>query len=139
MDPNASWTQIVTDAKEILERYAGFKECREPTAGMDRTTEVSLDLAANIAALCEWLNRGGFPPDVFVPRPETGPLQGIDIIVRLNALIQPMQADPNAKLAALIYVFEQTARSAGLNVAQAVDLLCSAWARGDAMTGATPS
>lgn len=139
MDPNARWTMIVANAKEILERYAGFKECGEPTAGMDRTTEVSLDLAANIAALCEWLNNGGVPPDVLVPAPEHGPLQGIDIIARLSALMVPMQADPNAKIAALIYVFEQTARGAGLNVAQAVDLLCSAWARGDALVGGSPS
>ena len=60
-------------------------------------------------------------------------MQGIDVIARLTAVIEPMQADPNAKLAALAYLFEQTARRSGLNVAQATDLLCTAWARGDGL------
>ncbi len=135
MDPNASWTKIVEGAKEILERSTGLGsgENRGTTEYLDRTAELGEELAENIANLCEWLNKGGFPPDVLVPRAEAGPMQGIDVIARLTAVIEPMQADPNAKLAALAYIFEQTARRAGLNVAQAVDLLCTAWARGDGL------
>lgn len=136
MDPNASWTKIVEGAKQLLERATGrgSGENRGTLAYLDRTAELGEELAENIANLCEWLNKGGFPPDVLVPRAETGLMQGIDVIARLTAVIEPMQADPNAKLAALAYIFEQTARRAGLNVAQAVDLLCTAWARGDALT-----
>jgi hypothetical protein len=136
MDPNVTWTQIVEGAQKILERSIGLAEPGENRGAVeyrDRTAELGEVLAEHIANLCEWLNKGGFPPDVLVPRAEAGPLQGIDVIARLTAVIEPMQADPNAKLAALAYLFEQTARRAGLNVAQAVDLLCTAWARGESL------
>lgn len=131
MDPNACWTQIVEGAKEILEHEARTAPSVEKTEEGD---QLGYALAEKVAHLCEWLNRGGFPPDVLVPRAEAGPVQGIDVIARLTAVIEPMQADPNAKLAALAYLFEQTARREGLNVAQATDLLCTAWARGDSLS-----
>lgn len=133
MDPNASWTKIVQGAAALLEHTSGLSPNRGTSEHLDRTLDLGEDLAAAIADLCEWLNKGGYPPDVLVPRTEAGPMQGIDVIARLTAVIEPMQADPNAKLAALAYLFEQTARRSGLNVAQATDLLCTAWARGDGL------
>lgn len=130
MNPNEGWQKIVEGAKQVLSHFPlGDDEA-------DRTTQRILEdgaaLAQAVAQLCEWLNAGGHPPDVLVPpQVPRGPLTGVAVIERLRPLLDALRADPDAKLAALVYLTEQTARKAGYNVAQTADLLYGAWARGD--------